>query len=113
MQQHPPVPSSTLKRAWRQLEQPPAPQHINPPEVVTGRQLAPRLLDTVTRRQSIVWPPERERDGDKGRQRTAEREREIIKYDLGLSERHIRAVLKSQTTSCSLHNSTTDAHSAD
>lgn len=31
-----------------------------PPEVVAVRQLVRRLLDTVARKQSIVWPPEGE-----------------------------------------------------
>lgn len=65
------------------------------------------------REETIHCVSTRGRDGDKGRQRIADSEREIIKYDLGLSERRIRAMLKSQTTSRSRHNSTTDAHSTD
>lgn len=80
-----------------------------PLEVVTVRESTLWLLDTVTSKQSIVWPPRREREieGDRGRQREGDH------YDLGLSERHIRAVLKSHTTSCIWHSSTTAAHSTD
>lgn len=51
-------------------------KHINPPEVVTVRQLAVQLLDTVTRRQSIVWPPERGRYQETGSSGERERERD-------------------------------------
>lgn len=63
------------------------------------RQLA-QMLDTITSKKSIHKPIKRESQ--------INGERETIKYDLGLSEQHIRAVLKSQTMSSSAHNSITD-----